>query len=59
MKNTQPPGVEEVIVHVPKGLGKHVRVEEVDPHDMPNEITVRVSRQRKPGTVPVLGVMIK
>jgi len=47
----------EVVVHVPKGTAKHVRVNEVD--NAGAEITVQVSKKRKAGAVPVLGVIVK
>ena len=49
----------QVVVHVPKGTGQNVKVVEVDPNNLPNEITVQISKKRRPTTVPVLGVIIK
>ena len=50
---------QEVVVHVPKGMAQHVRVAEVDMANLPSEITVQVSKKRKAGAVPVLGVIVK
>lgn len=47
----------EVVIHVPQGTKHNVRVEEAA--DMPNEITVQVSKKRKPTARPVLGVIVK
>jgi hypothetical protein len=49
----------EVLVHVPKGTAGHVRVVEADHANLSNEITVQVSKKRKTGTMPVLGVIVK
>jgi hypothetical protein len=52
----------EIVVTVPQGSGKHVRVEESAakaPGGSP-EITVRVSNKRKYDvSVPILGVIVK
>ena len=51
----------EVVVTVPQGTGKHVRVEEAASkgHGGP-EITVKVSNKRKYDVgVPILGVIVK
>ncbi|MGY3586647.1 hypothetical protein ACVIGB_004295 [Bradyrhizobium sp. USDA 4341] len=50
---------EEVVVHVPKGTKAKVRVEESDPKDLTSEITIQVSKQRKPTAMPVIGVIVK
>lgn len=50
---------EEIVVHVPKGTKKHVTIEETDSGKLPSEIVVQVSRKRKPGRGPVLGVIVK
>lgn len=47
----------DIVVHVPKGAKGHVRVQEHD--NLPNEITVQVSKKRKPSVRPVLGVIVK
>jgi len=49
---------EEIVIHVPKGTGKNVRIEETEV-DQPSHITVRVSRNRKSSALPVLGVIVK
>lgn len=53
----QPLKENEVVVHVPKGSAQHVRVQESDGSNA--EIVVQVSKQRKPGALPVLGVIVK
>lgn len=47
----------EVVIHVPKGTAGHVRIQEAA--DLPNEITVQVSKKRKASVQPVLGVIVK
>lgn len=62
MEQTQgrrPLEADEVVVHVPKGTGKNVKIEEVDALKTSNEITVQISKKRRPGAVPVLGVIVK
>lgn len=49
----------EVHVYVPKGSGKDVKVVEVDDAPGGNEITLRVSRERKPKTSNAVGVIVK
>ena len=49
---------EQIVVHVPKGTGRNVRIEEAS-GDLPNEITVQISKKRKQGVRPVLGVIVK
>jgi hypothetical protein len=57
-ETTKPLAPEEVVVTVPKGEGKNVKV--VEQETATNaEITVKVSRRRKPAPVPLLGVMVK
>ena len=48
---------EEIVVHVPRGAKAHVRIEEGE--NLPNEITVQVSKKRKISVRPVLGVIVK
>jgi hypothetical protein len=55
----RPLEADEVVVHVPKGTGKNVKIEEVDSAKAANEITVQISKKRKPSAVPVLGVIVK
>lgn len=54
----KPLEADEIVVHVPQGAGKRIRVEE-SRGDLPNEITVQVSKKRKPTASPVLGVIVK
>jgi hypothetical protein len=49
----------DVVVHVPKGTAANVRVVESDDGSLPNDITVQISKHRKPGARPVLGVIVK
>jgi hypothetical protein len=50
----------EVVVTVPQGTGKHVRVEEAKGQPGAPEIVVKVSNKRKYDvTVPILGVIVK
>lgn len=53
---------EEIVVTVPQGNAKHVRVEEAASKAQAGapEITVRVSNKRKYDvSVPILGVIVK
>ncbi|HTO67940.1 MAG TPA: hypothetical protein VMM15_42520 [Bradyrhizobium sp.] len=53
---------EEIVVTVPQGSAKHVRVEEAASKAQVGapEITVRVSNKRKYDvSVPILGVIVK
>jgi hypothetical protein len=50
---------DEIVIHVPRGTSGRVRIEELDVDAANAEITVRVSRSRKPGSMPVLGIMVK
>jgi hypothetical protein len=59
IENRKPLDEDEVVVHVPKGMANKIRVEESDPSALSNEITVQVSRKRQPGSMPVLGVIVK
>jgi hypothetical protein len=49
----------DVIIHVPKGTAKNVKIEEAEPGKLTSEIVVQVSSKRKPGPNPVLGVIVK
>lgn len=49
----------EIVVHVAKGEGDKVRVVECETNDLNAEVTVQVSKKRKPGVLPVLGVIVK
>lgn len=59
VKNRKPLAENDVVIHVPRGTGKNVKVVESDDADGVAEITVQVSKQRKAGRVPVLGVIVK
>lgn len=59
ISNRRPLDAHEVVVHVPKGTKGNVKVEESDAADLPNEITVQVSKKRQAGVLPVLGVIVK
>ncbi len=50
---------DEVIVHVPKGTADAVKVVEVEAANLGQEITVQVSRDRKPQAPSLLGVIVK
>ena len=51
---------DEIVVQVPAGSKKHVRVEEAASSAGAPEITVRVSNKRKYDvSVPILGVIVK
>ena len=50
---------DEVVIHVPKGMADQVRIEELDVEKANAQITVRVSKNRTAGDLPVLGVMVK
>lgn len=50
---------EEVLVHVPKGSADRVRIVEVDPSDIGQDITVQVSRERKVQVSSAIGVIVK
>lgn len=49
----------EVVVHVPKGHAKNIRVVESADAGQNAEIVVQVSKKRVAGRVPVLGVIVK
>lgn len=55
----RPLSEKEVIIHVPKGVGDHVRVVEAEPAALGSEIMVRVSKKRAASKVPVVGVIVK
>jgi hypothetical protein len=57
MNERKPLEEQEVVVHVPRGTGKYVKIEEQD--RLPNDIVVQVSKKRKPSANPVLGVIVK
>jgi hypothetical protein len=55
----EPAKGEEVIVRVPKGTAQYVRVVEVDPDQVRQDITVQVSRERKSSVSSAIGVIVK
>lgn len=57
--NRKPLPEGEVVIHVPKGHAKNVKVVESADAGQAAEITVQVSKLRKAGRVPVLGVIVK
>ena len=59
ISNRKPLQENEVVIHVPKGHAQHVKVVEAADAGQTAEITVQVSKQRKAGRVPVLGVIVK
>ena len=58
-KYGEPPGQDEVVVHVLRGTTDRVRIEELDVDQANAEITIRVSRNRTAGELPLLGVITK
>jgi hypothetical protein len=50
---------DEVVIHVPKGTGKHFKIEESDATKLQSEIVVQISKQRRTTALPVLGVIVK
>lgn len=50
---------DEVVIHVPKGASAKVRIVESDAPTLNSEITVQISKNRRPGVIPVLGVIVK
>jgi len=59
IENRKPLEENEVVVHVPKGTANYVHIVESDADALPNEVTVQISKKRKPGARPVLGVIVK
>lgn len=49
----------EVLIHVPRGTAGNVRVVEAEKPDLNTEIMVQVSKNRRTGSIPVLGVIVK
>jgi len=58
MADTKPLDPHEVVVTVSKGEAKHVKIVERDTPESA-EITVKVSRKRPGGSLPLLGLMLK
>jgi hypothetical protein len=50
---------DEVIVHVPPGTAKHVKIVEGDPEKRGNDITIQVSKERKIRVSQAIGVIVK
>jgi hypothetical protein len=50
---------EEIIVHVPPGASKHVKVVETDPKARGHDITIQVSRERKVAVSKAVGIISK
>jgi hypothetical protein len=59
MDGRKPLDEHEVVIHVPKGIGKYVKIEEEEAGKLTSEIVVQVSSKRRPGPTPVLGVIVK
>ena len=59
IKQRKPLESDEVVIHVPAGTGKNVRIEESDATDLSSEIVVQVSKKRQARAMPVLGVIVK
>lgn len=55
----EPAKGEEIVVRVPKGASKYVKVLEVDAREMGHDISVQVSRERRPEASAVIGVIVK
>jgi hypothetical protein len=50
---------ETVLVHVPPGSAKDVKIVESDPKQRGHDITIQVSRERKVHVSKAVGVIIK
>ncbi|MER9349983.1 hypothetical protein [Mesorhizobium sp. M0227] len=50
---------EDVIVHVPPGTAKNVKIVETDPSGRGQDITIQVSRERKVVVSKAIGVIVK
>ena len=50
---------DQVVVHVPPGTAKNVKIVESDPKDRGQDITVQVSRERKVQVSRAVGVIVK
>ena len=50
---------EEIIVHVPPGASKNVKVVESDPKTRGQDITIQVSRERKVVHSKAVGIITK
>lgn len=59
LEKRKPLEEEEVLVHVAPGQAKHVKVVESKDAGKDAEIVIQVSKKRKAGRAPVLGVIVK
>ena len=50
---------DEVVVYVPKGTARSVKIVECEEDDLSQDITVQVSRERKPAVSSAVGVIVK
>jgi len=50
---------DEIIVHVPPGSSKHVKIVESDPKTRGHDILIKVSRERKVTASNAVGVITK
>lgn len=50
---------DQVIIHVPPGAGKDVKIVETEPKGRGQDITIQVSRERKVQVSPAIGVIVK
>jgi hypothetical protein len=50
---------EEVIVHVPPGTARNVKIVEADPAGRGQDITIQVSKERKALVSGAIGVIVK
>ncbi|MBI2714975.1 MAG: hypothetical protein HYX37_11070 [Rhizobiales bacterium] len=50
---------EEVIIHVPPGTSKHVKIVETDPAHRGHDIMIQVSKERKTRVSDAVGVIVK
>lgn len=55
----RPADGEEVILHVPEGTAGNVKIVEVDPRKVGRDITIQVSKERKPSVSAAIGVIVK
>jgi hypothetical protein len=58
-KKLEPAQGDQVLLHVPKGAAKNVKIIEVDPAVHGREITLQVSKTRKAINSGVVGVIVK
>jgi hypothetical protein len=56
---TTPLKGEDIVVYVPPGSAKNVKVVENDPKPRGQDITIQVSRHRKPKLSRAVGVIVK